>query len=441
MSDSNERRSVWQEGARQESARPESTQTSGRTGGVSRANTSRYAQAMDNLRFTVDQKEELKRSLSARLREDVAREESAHGEAMQGEAEPHEAGAPKTPAQGRPAGLAGQQTATHAKRSRISRRRFVGLLAAAGLTAGAAGLAIATGLARVNANDAAGDLFPQGPTDGDIVARIGRTVGLSQTCNGVTVSLDSILGDKNNVAIVFSVYRDDGSELGCAPDPTTGEPVLVSMMSGITLISTEAGMGGVAYSYDADPADNAMQYVCLSGSETPLVGERAHITIGDLLTYDEAGFRTIARGTWKFDVTLDYEDTSRELAANHAPVSRSGIDATIERVLLSPIGLTVELAASDASQWHEDGVVTARNLDEQQDFMNMPLALVMSEGEVREVGISSSSASGIGVAQEPDGETSVLEPGPILLIAHFDRIIDPDDVTAVRVGDVEISVA
>lgn len=360
---------------------------------------------------------------------------------MQGEARPREERAPETSAQGSSAGLAGQQVATHARRPRMSRRRFVGLLAAAGLTAGAAGLAIATGLARVNANDAAGDLFPQGPIDGDVVARIGRTIGLSQTCNGVTVSLDSILGDKNNVAIVFSVYRDDGSELGCSPDPTTGEPVLISMMSGISLISTEAGTGGGAYSYDADPADNAMQYVCLSSSETPLVGKRAHVTIGDLLTYDEAGFRTIARGTWKFDVTLDYEDTSRELAANHAPVSRSGIDATIERVLLSPIGLTVELAASDASQWHEDGVVTARNLDEQQDFMNMPLALVMSEGEVREVGISSSSASGIGVAQEPDGETSVLEPGPILLIAHFDRIIDPDDVTAVRVGDVEISVA
>lgn len=432
MSDTNDQRRAQPQSTRQESVRPESARSSDEAQGRTTASSSPYAQAMDSLRFTASQKEELKRSLLEQMREDKRTREE------------NEAKAPVTTAeatrQGGPTGFAGSREPGRSGSRHMSRRRFVGLLVAAGLTAGAAGLAIAAGLARVDANDAAGDLFPQGPVDDDVISRISRTVGLSHSCNGVTVSLDSILGDKNNVAVIFSIYRDDGGELGCASDPATGDPVLVSMMSGISLISTEAGMGGTAYSYDADPTDNAMQYVCLSSSETPLVGEQTHVMIGDLLTYDDAGFRTIARGTWEFDVALDYEDTSHELEAIHTPVSRAGIDATIEHVLISPIGLTVELAASDASQWHEDGIVTPHNLDEQQEFANMPLALVMSDATTRKVVVSSVGASGIGIKQEPDGGTTASDPGPILLIARFDRIIDPSEVAAVRVCDVEIPV-
>ena len=107
-----------------------------------------------------------------------------------------------------------------ARKRRLPRIAAVGVAAAVVLTVGAS----ATGVLR-SAGEAFQGMF--GPTaDTEIIDKIGRPVGASDTDNGVTVTADAIIGDKYHYAVTYSIAKVDGTAFDIDLTNTVGDGVL-----------------------------------------------------------------------------------------------------------------------------------------------------------------------------------------------------------------------
>ena len=150
-----------------------------------------------------------------------------------------------------------QAPETRRRVRRMPRIAVIGVAAALALGVGAS----ATGVLKT-AGEAFAGVF--GPTaDTEIIDKIGRPVGASDTDNGVTVTADAIIGDKYHYAVTYSIEKKDGAAFDIDLTDTVGEGLLpMGFADGDTsLMGYFGGAHGGSYFYDADPADNAIQYV------------------------------------------------------------------------------------------------------------------------------------------------------------------------------------
>ena len=115
-------------------------------------------------------------------------------------------------------------------------------------------------------------VFGNSPAQTEIVDRMGVPIGASDTSGGVTITADAIIGDTYSYAVVYSIARDDGQPLAEDLTPLGGGdgPLPLTFDQADTDIGMLGGSHGTAYFYDADPADNAIQYVEMMTADTPI---------------------------------------------------------------------------------------------------------------------------------------------------------------------------
>ena len=104
------------------------------------------------------------------------------------------------------------------------------------------------------------DVFNGAPASTEVIDAIGRPIGASASCNGVTITADAVVGDRWNYIVVFSIARDDGEPFDVTPNDAGTLPLMFEGPSG-THIDWMNGGGGSILFYDADPNDNAIQMV------------------------------------------------------------------------------------------------------------------------------------------------------------------------------------
>ncbi len=101
----------------------------------------------------------------------------------------------------------------HSKCKHMGRVALVAACLAGAVVVGAG----ATGLLKT-AIQAFSGVFGENPAVTQVVDKIGRPVGASDTDNGITITADAIIGEKDGVAVIYTISRDDGSP-GRAPAP------------------------------------------------------------------------------------------------------------------------------------------------------------------------------------------------------------------------------
>lgn len=247
-----------------------------------------------------------------------------------------------------------QPVAIHRVR-RFPRIAAVGVAAALVLSIGAG----ATGVFK-SASDVFAGVF--GPTaDTEIIDQIGHPIGASDTSNGVTVTADAILFDGYNYLISYTIEKDDGSAFDCTKNPDTGLYDLYWKRSDSNIGLNTDGASGGSYFYDADPDDNAIQYVeTMSYTDAVATGDTARIMLGDLsVPNSETGeMKTIAKGTWHLKFKLEADNCAVELPAGQN-IDVNGLSASVDKVVISPIGYhvvyTVNGEAKFDTVYTEDG--------------------------------------------------------------------------------------
>ncbi|WP_143412186.1 DUF4179 domain-containing protein [Arabiibacter massiliensis] len=311
------------------------------------------------------------------------------------------------------------------------RWRFAAVAAAAAvLVVGVGGGAYATG-ALMGVGNVFDDLFGGPPAQTEVVDKIGRPLGASATSGGVTITAEAIVGDKANYAIVFSVAKDDGTPFEGVEELETGVLLLGFADAASVHVDGVTSAGGSSHFYDADPADNAIQYVeqmSVTSLGDSIIGRTARVHFKDLCRYVGGSERqVIAEGTWDMKFTVDYEDTSVALPAGQS-FEMNGMEATLDSASLSPLALTLKYTVHEPVNWEkqENGRLSEHNSAQQDRFLEFPIAINLKDG-------TTIDASNSGGGWNADESATACHKN-----CMFDEFLNLDEVASVTIGDIEI---
>ena len=293
------------------------------------------------------------------------------------------------------------------------------------------GTAGAAGVLRP-ASEALSSLFGGAPAQTEIIDRIGRPVGASATDNGVTITADAIIGDTYSYAILYTIARDDGTPLAEDLTPINGVLPLSFENFGAD-VGTHGGAHGSAYFFDADPSDNAVQYVELMTADVPIESGTAKVKFQNLSVYtnsDMSRQELVADGTWKLKFDFAFEDSSVHLPAEQS-FQLNGMDATLDEVVISPLPIQVNYTVHNEFQWDEPRTSGRQSEHDREQsylyFESLPILLTFTDGTTLDL-----SNAGGGIS--PSGGETVWQKGTI-----FDAILTLDGLESVTVADIPLS--
>jgi len=341
------------------------------------------------------------------------------------------------------------ETAQHETTTRRTRRPVLRLatvgIAAAALTICAGAVALYNQLA----SESFAGVF--GTAHTEIVDQIGRPVGASDTDNGVTITADAIIGDKYHYAATFTIAKDDGTPFDIDFDTDKNGTLLLPLnfASADIDLGILGGMHGTSYFYDAEPSDNAIQYVVMWEADQEIVGRTAKATFEDViytdLTGDTPATVTVAEGKWTMRFEMNFEDTSVNLPAGQI-FERNGIGFTIDKITLSPVALRVDYTADSEVVWDKDREKSGQASDAEDNEVeagrqsvwdseqvrkfleDIPLIIHKKDGTTLDLSHSGGSI-------QPKNGTTVCQKGNM-----FEEVLPVEDVISVTVGDIDIPV-
>ena len=301
----------------------------------------------------------------------------------------------------------------------IRRTVTVGVAAALLMTMGVGAAVTLTPAGEVFAS-----IFGDSPAQTEIMDRMGVPIGASDTADGVTITADAIIGDTYSYAVVYSIARDDGQPLAEDLNPLGGTdgPLPLTFDQSDTFIGMLGGSHGTAYFYDADPADNAVQYVELRTADGPLQPGTAKVTLQGLCVFPDGDYsnkQTLVSGKWSFKFQFAFENSSIQLPAGQT-VNLDGLEATLDRVELSPLSFLVEYTVPDTRA--SDVVWSNRH------FQNVPISLTMKDGSTLDLSNSGGSV-------RPQGQVIVCQRSDI-----FEAILSLDEVASITIADLPLPV-
>lgn len=311
------------------------------------------------------------------------------------------------------------------------RRRPVRKIAAVALAAAvvmAVGTAGASGVLPL-ASEVFGGIFGGSPAQTEIIDAIGRPIGASDTDAGVTITADAIIGDSTSYAVVYSIAREDGEPLF---EPGEVEDVEDRLMLAFGEAETDVGvMGGAhggAYFYDADPADNAVQYVEAMTYDQEIRPGTARASFRDLYRYTEdMGREALAEGKWDISFDFAFEDCSVRWEGESTLDLGDGVQAAVTGAALSPLSFWVDYTVEAELLFDgENGRYDQEKID--QYFHDVPVYLNMKDGSTIDL-----THSGGGFTPG-EGEINCRKSGV------FSLLLDLEEAESLTIGTVTLPV-
>lgn len=309
--------------------------------------------------------------------------------------------------------------------------RIAAVTAVLAIVIGGAGTAMATGVLPLP-SDMLSDIFDGPASQTEIIDRIGRPVGASCSNNGVTVTADAIMGDKDMVTIAYTLTFDDPAALKKLSEPGENGTIAGSV-DGNVYVDGEHGGQGQSWLIDKNPNDSSIQYFAQFSVESPgLMGRTARTHINSLVV-PRAGkelpeYKKILTGPWDLKFQLNYEDTSVTIPAPKS-VNFNGTKATIQEATVSCVGVSVRYNIDRSIEHDNNSGKMPQNMEESMDAVgNIPLIVTFKDGHVEDA----TSHSGYFANKLDNGTTDVHKTWP------FSQVCDTDKIASVQIGDTVI---
>ena len=309
--------------------------------------------------------------------------------------------------------------------------RIAAVTAVLAIVIGGAGTAMATGVLPLP-SDMLSDIFDGPASQTEIIDRIGRPVGASRSNNGVTVTADAIMGDKDMVTIAYTLTFDDPAALKKLSEPGENGTIAGSV-DGNVYVDGEHGGQGQSWLIDKNPNDSSIQYFAQFSVESPgLMGRTVRTHINSLVV-PRAGkelpeYKKILTGPWDLKFQLNYEDTSVTIPAPKS-VNFNGTKATIQEATVSCVGVSVRYNIDRSIEHDNNSGKMSQNMEESMDAVgNMPLIVTFKDGHVEDA----TSHSGYFANKLDNGTTDVHKTWP------FSQVCDTDKIASVQIGDTVI---
>lgn len=309
--------------------------------------------------------------------------------------------------------------------------RIAAVTAVLAIVIGGAGTAMATGVLPLP-SDMLSDIFDGPASQTEIIDRIGRPVGASCSNNGVTVTADAIMGDKDMVTIAYTLTFDDPAALKKLSEPGENGTIAGSV-DGNVYVDGEHGGQGQSWLIDKNPNDSSIQYFAQFSAESPgLMGRTVRTHINSLVV-PRAGkelpeYKKILTGPWDLKFQLNYEDTSVTIPAPKS-VNFNGTKATIQEATVSCVGVSVRYNIDRSIEHDNNSGKMSQNMEESMDAVgNIPLIVTFKDGHVEDA----TSHSGYFANKLDNGTTDVHKTWP------FSQVCDTDKIASVQIGDTVI---
>lgn len=309
--------------------------------------------------------------------------------------------------------------------------RIAAVTAVLAIVIGGAGTAMATGVLPLP-SDMLSDIFDGPASQTEIIDRIGRPVGASCSNNGVTVTADAIMGDKDMVTIAYTLTFDDPTALKKLSEPGENGTIAGSV-DGNVYVDGEHGGQGQSWLIDKNPNDSSIQYFAQFSVESPgLMGRTVRTHINSLVV-PRAGkelpeYKKILTGPWDLKFQLNYEDTSVTIPAPKS-VNFNGTKATIQEATVSCVGVSVRYNIDRSIEHDNNSGKMSQNMEESMDAVgNIPLIMTFKDGHVEDA----TSHSGYFANKLDNGTTDVHKTWP------FSQVCDTDKIASVQIGDTVI---
>ena len=179
----------------------------------------------------------------------------------------------------------------------------------------------------------------------ELVDSIGHPVDASATVNGYTLTADAVIGDRHNIAVVFTLTRDDGQ-------PIPEGLVFDDWESNAFELSPFGGGGGGNGSNKPDPEHpDRMQFTYQWTLSGPILLRNFKLNARNLYVYDEESEsrQVVAEGEWNLSFTLRYRDATVSVPVDSLTVTGpEGDEFEIKKLELSPVGLHIDAVAPNA---------------------------------------------------------------------------------------------
>lgn len=309
--------------------------------------------------------------------------------------------------------------------------RIAAVTAVLAIVIGGAGTAMATGVLPLP-SDMLSDIFDGPASQTEIIDRIGRPVGASCSNNGVTVTADAIMGDKDMVTIAYTLTFDDPAALKKLSEPGENGTIAGSV-DGNVYVDGEHGGQGQSWLIDKNPNDSSIQYFAQFSVESPgLMGRTVRTHINSLVV-PRAGkelpeYKKILTGPWDLKFQLNYEDTSVTIPAPKS-VNFNGTKATIQEATVSCVGVSVRYNIDRSIEHDNNSGKMSQNMEESMDAVgNIPLIVTFKDGHVEDA----TSHNGYFANKLDNGTTDVHKTWP------FSQVCDTDKIASVQIGDTVI---
>ncbi len=309
--------------------------------------------------------------------------------------------------------------------------RIAAVTAVLAIVIGGAGTAMATGVLPLP-SDMLSDIFDGPASQTEIIDRIGRPVGASCSNNGVTVTADAIMGDKDMVTIAYTLTFDDPAALKKLSEPGENGTIAGSV-DGNVYVDGEHGGQGQSWLIDKNPNDSSIQYFAQFSVESPgLMGRTVRTHINSLVV-PRAGkelpeYKKILTGPWDLKFQLNYEDTSVTIPAPKS-VNFNGTKATIQEATVSCVGVSVRYNIDRSIEHDNNSGKMSQNMEESMDAVgNIPLIVTFKDGHVEDA----TSHSGYFANKLDNGTTDVHKTWP------FSQVCNTDKIASVQIGDTVI---
>lgn len=309
--------------------------------------------------------------------------------------------------------------------------RIAAVTAVLAIVIGGAGTAMATGVLPLP-SDMLSDIFDGPASQTEIIDRIGRPVGASCSNNGVTVTADAIMGDKDMVTIAYTLTFDDPAALKKLSEPGENGTIAGSV-DGNVYVDGEHDGQGQSWLIDKNPNDSSIQYFAQFSVESPgLMGRTVRTHINSLVV-PRAGkelpeYKKILTGPWDLKFQLNYEDTSVTIPAPKS-VNFNGTKATIQEATVSCVGVSVRYNIDRSIEHDNNSGKMSQNMEESMDAVgNIPLIVTFKDGHVEDA----TSHSGYFANKLDNGTTDVHKTWP------FSQVCDTDKIASVQIGDTVI---
>lgn len=309
--------------------------------------------------------------------------------------------------------------------------RIAAVTAVLAIVIGGAGTAMATGVLPLP-SDMLSDIFDGPASQTEIIDRIGRPVGASCSNNGVTVTADAIMGDKDMVTIAYTLTFDDPAALKKLSEPGENGTIAGSV-DGNVYVDGEHGGQGQSWLIDKNPNDSSIQYFAQFSVESPgLMGRTVRTHINSLVV-PRAGkelpeYKKILTGPWDLKFQLNYEDTSVTIPAPKS-VNFNGTKATIQEATVSCVGVSVRYNIDRSIEHDNNSGKMSQYMEESMDAVgNIPLIVTFKDGHVEDA----TSHSGYFANKLDNGTTDVHKTWP------FSQVCDTDKIASVQIGDTVI---